>query len=75
MKTFLNIYVVVQAIALVIWFYTMICIKPTWNEGKNRFQSNWKEGGHIGLIIFIVIAFLLSCVITKTYLLLNFLEK
>jgi len=75
MKTFLNIYEVVQIVTLIIWLYWMITSRPMSKEGGSRFIRNWKEGGYLGLIIMVIISLGLSFAAARSYLLLEFLSK
>lgn len=75
MKTFLKIYLALQFISILWWLYVMICTKPKFNRGANRIHSNWKEGGFLILIYAIVVALVVAIGLSKTYLLLNFLES
>ncbi len=74
MKTFFITYLIIQSIALIIWLWGMLS-KPTLSRGRNRFHSNWIEGGNIVLVIVIFISLGFAIGISKLILGLTFLEK
>lgn len=62
MTTFLTIYIVVQFVALIYWLCEMITTKPYFEHNKNRFLSNWAEGGYFLLLICVVGPLFISAV-------------
>lgn len=57
------------------WFYIMLTNKPVFKHDKNRFLSNWAEGGQIIFFASIVLSLAVSVGLTKLYLFFNFLER
>lgn len=53
----------------------MLTTIPTFKHEKNRFLSNWEEGGNILFVICILGSLTVSYAFTKGYLWLNFLEN
>jgi len=75
MKTFLITYSIIQSITFLYWLYEMLTTTPMFRHERNRFLSNWLEGGNIALYILIFGSIVISIAVTKLYLWINFLEK
>lgn len=76
MITWFYTFLVIFGLGLIFWLYMILFTEPKFgNNGRNRIEKNWNEGGGILLGYLVVVAFFISIAVAKAILWANFLEK